>query len=152
MKAVIRWIGPAFVAATSMGAAQPPAAGMAFVLSSPAFSDNAPLALKNAGNDRSNPTCVGENVSPPLRWANPPAGTHSYALILFDPEGRNGLGTYSGPCTPAGDWRHYTFTLTATDLDSKALQPGLTREELLRALNGHTKGAAGLIGRFRHPG
>jgi len=30
----------------------------------------------------------GENVRPPLNWANPPAGTKSYALLMFDPEGR----------------------------------------------------------------
>ena len=62
-----------------------------------------------------------------------------------------GLPTYFGPCTPPGDWRHYTFTLIATDLDAKALQPGMTRDELFAALNGHTKGAAGLVVRFRHP-
>ena len=62
-----------------------------------------------------------------------------------------GVGTYSGPCTPPGDWHHYTFMLIATDLDPKALQPGLTREELLAAVDGHTKGTAGLIGRFTKP-
>jgi hypothetical protein len=62
-----------------------------------------------------------------------------------------GLATYSGPCTPPGDWHHYTFTLIATDLEPKALAPGLTRDELLAALAGHAKGAAGLIGRFKHP-
>jgi hypothetical protein len=41
--------------------------------------------------------------------------------------------------------------LIATDLDPKALQPGMTRDELFAALNGHTKGAAGLILRFRQP-
>jgi hypothetical protein len=40
--------------------------------------------------------------------------------------------------------------LIATDLDAKALQPGMTRVELLTALNGHVLGAAGRIGRFRH--
>jgi len=160
-----------------------------FSLSSPSFEDNGKLAVKNAGNDKSNPNCVGENISPPLEWRNPPAGTKSFALILFDPEGRAGLGgvhwvaygipasvtrlvegeaskpsekfrggkgtrnldTYSGPCTPPGDWHHYTFTLIATDLDPTALQPGMTRDELLAALSGHAKGAAGLIGRFRRP-
>jgi Raf kinase inhibitor-like YbhB/YbcL family protein len=159
-----------------------------FKLSSPAFQDNAPLAAKYAGNDKSNPNCVGENISPPLAWSNPPEGTKSYALLMVDPEGRLGLGVvhwvaygipaavtgfaegevskasdkyvggkstrnlpiYFGPCTPPGDWHHYTFTLIATDLDPKALQPGLTRDELLAALNGHAKGAAGLIGRFKH--
>jgi hypothetical protein len=40
--------------------------------------------------------------------------------------------------------------LIATDLQPQALAPGLTRDELLAALKGHTNGAAGLIGRFRH--
>jgi phosphatidylethanolamine-binding protein (PEBP) family uncharacterized protein len=62
-----------------------------------------------------------------------------------------GLATYFGPCPPPGDWHHYKFTLIATDLDSKALQPGMTRDELFAALNGHTKGAALLIVRFRRP-
>jgi len=37
-----------------------------------------------------------------------------------------------------------------TDLDPKALQPGLTREELAAALKDHVKGSAGLITRFKH--
>jgi hypothetical protein len=160
-----------------------------FVLKSPALEDNSPLPAKDAGNNKQNPNCVGDNTSPPLSWSNPPDGTKSFALLLFDPEGRGGLGvshmvtygipatvtgfaegeisnpsdkyvggkstmglaTYFGPCTPPGDWHHYTFTLIATDLDPKALQPGMTRDELFGALNWHTKGAAGLIVRFRHP-
>src|SRR6516164_4728077 len=158
-----------------------------FMLKSPALADNGQLALKYAGNIKSNPNCVGENISPPLVWSNPPEGTKSYAMMIVDPEGLAGLGvvhwvgygipastngfaegeiskpssnfvggrstpnlpTYMGPCTPPGDWHHYTFTLIATDLQPQALAPGLTRDELLAALKGHTKGAAGLIGRFR---
>lgn len=63
-----------------------------FVLTSSAFKDGTMLAVKSAGNMKSNPNCVGENVSPPLSWKNPPAGTKSYALAMVDPEGRNGLG------------------------------------------------------------
>jgi hypothetical protein len=63
-----------------------------------------------------------------------------------------GVGIYFGPGTPPNtDWHHYTFTLVATDLDPKALQPGMTREELAKALEGHVKGSAGLVTRFRHP-
>lgn len=160
-----------------------------FKLTSSAFADNAPLAKKYAGDRKDNPNCVGQSISPPLKWANPPAGTTSFALLLIDPEGRGGLGvvhmvtdgipasvtgfaegelsepsdkfvggkntmglpTYFGPCTPPGDWHHYTFILIATDLDPKASQPGITRDELFTALTGHTKGAVGLIGRFQHP-
>jgi Raf kinase inhibitor-like YbhB/YbcL family protein len=176
--------GLAIASLRAAPAAPPPAP---FTLTSPAFADNAPLANKYAGDRKDNPNCVGQSISPPLNWTNPPAGTNSFALLLIDPDGRGGLGvahmvtygipaavtgfaegelskpsdkfvggkstmglpTYFGPCTPPGDWHHYTFILMATDLDPKALQPGMTREELFAA--GHTKTAAGLIGRFRHP-
>ena len=48
-----------------------------FTLTSPAFKDGTLMAKKNAGANKSNPNCVGENVSPPLSWANPPAGTRA---------------------------------------------------------------------------
>jgi len=61
-------------------------------------------------------------------------------------------GVYFGPGPPPNaDWHHYTWTLVATDLDPKALQPGMTREELAAALKDHVKGSAGLITRFKHP-
>src|SRR3954468_4484907 len=58
-----------------------------FTLSSSSFKDGERLAVKNAGNNKANPNCVGDNVSPALNWANPPEGTKSYALLMFDPEG-----------------------------------------------------------------
>ena len=164
-----------------------------FMITSPAFKDGTALQKKNAGDNppgaNPNPNCVGENVSPPLSWANPPAGTKSYALTMVDPEGRGGLGVmhwiaygipgsvtgfaegevskpgpkfvggkgtngfgyYRGPCTPPGAPHHYTFTLIATDLEPKELPPGLTRDELIGKLNGHTKGATGLVGLFGSP-
>jgi len=86
-----------------------PAVADDFTLTSPSLEDNGKLAVKNAGNDKSNPNCVGENVSPPLEWKNPPAGTKSFALTLVDPEGRGGLGVvhwvaYGIPVSVTG-WR-----------------------------------------------
>src|SRR5580765_417920 len=62
-----------------------------------------------------------------------------------------GVGNYSGPCTPPGSPHHYTFKVIATDLDPKALPAGLTLPELESKLNGHVKGAAGLVGLFVKP-
>jgi len=160
-------------------------------LTSPVIADNGTLAVKNACNNKQrSPNCVGENISPPLAWSGVPEGTKSFALLLYDPEGRPGEGVshmvlygipasvsgfaegelgqpsdkfvggkstmgkavYFGPGTPPNtDWHHYTWTLVATDLDPKALQPGLTRAELAAALKGHVKGSAGLVTRFEHP-
>ena len=61
------------------------------------------------------------------------------------------LPHYFGPCTPAGAPHHYTFTLIATDLEPTALQPGITRDEVMKALDGHAKGATGIIGTFSKP-
>jgi Raf kinase inhibitor-like YbhB/YbcL family protein len=160
-----------------------------FTITSSSFKDGERLATKMAGNNKQNPNCVGENVSPALSWSNPPEGTKSYALMMFDPEGRPpggvshwvaygipvsvtgfaegeaskqtekyvggkslmGLPHYFGPCTPPGAPHHYTFVLIATDLEPGALQPGMTRDELIKALDGHAKGATGIIGTFSKP-
>jgi len=167
-----------------------PAAAAVLTLTSPQIQDNGQLAVKNACSDKQrSPNCVGENISPPLEWSGVPEGTKSFALLLFDPEGRAPAGvshmvlygipaeitgfkegelsgpsekyvggtnlmgahTYWGPGTPPGtDWHHYTFTLVATDLDPKALQPGMTRDDLAAALKDHVKGSAGLVTRFKH--
>jgi Raf kinase inhibitor-like YbhB/YbcL family protein len=78
-----------------------------FKLTSSAFKDNGTLKKKNAGNNKSNPNCVGENVSPPLSWKNAPAGTKSFVMLMFDPEGRppNGVShwvAYGIPATVTG--------------------------------------------------
>jgi Raf kinase inhibitor-like YbhB/YbcL family protein len=68
-----------------------------------------------------------------------------------------GVGYYSGPCTPPGTPHHYTFVVIATDFDPKELPAGLTREEFLAKLAppapapSHAKGAAGIIGLFVKP-
>jgi Raf kinase inhibitor-like YbhB/YbcL family protein len=67
-----------------------------------------------------------------------------------------GVGHYSGPCTPPGAPHHYTFLVIATDFDPTELSAGLTREEFLAKLlpeggMSHSKGVAGLIGLFVHP-
>ncbi len=68
-----------------------------------------------------------------------------------------GVGYFSGPCTPPGTPHHYTFVVIATDFDPKELPTGLTREEFLAKLAppaptpSHAKGAAGLVGLFVKP-
>jgi Raf kinase inhibitor-like YbhB/YbcL family protein len=62
-----------------------------------------------------------------------------------------GVGNYSGPCTPPGSPHHYTFMIISTDLDAKELPAGLTLPELQAKLDKHVKGAAGLVGLFVKP-
>jgi Raf kinase inhibitor-like YbhB/YbcL family protein len=68
-----------------------------------------------------------------------------------------GVGFYSGPCTPPSTTpHHYTFVLIATDIDAKELPPGLTKDEVTAKIapSGppvHAKGSAGLVGLFVNP-
>lgn len=64
-----------------------------FTLSSPAFHDNAMLPLKYAGGISCGSGSRGGNISPPLVWSNPPAGTKSFAVLMIDPDGRRGIGS-----------------------------------------------------------
>ena len=161
-----------------------------FTLSSSSFKDGTLLPRRWPATTRPIRTASARTSRRSCSWTNAPAGTVSYALIMTDPEGRDGLGVdhwhaygipasvtsfaegetskpsdkyhrrqrhgrsetiYMGPCTPPGAPHHYTFILVATDLDPKALPAGLTRLELLEKLNGHVKGAAGMVGLFKNP-
>ncbi len=63
-----------------------------FTLVSSTFKDGTMLPLRYTGDLKTNPNCLGENVSPALHWSHAPPETKSFALLLVDPEGRNGLG------------------------------------------------------------
>lgn len=94
-----------------------------FKMTSPAFQDNGMMAIKYAGKNPANPNCVGENVSPPLEWSNAPAGTKSFALIMFDQEGRLGLGVTH--------WLAYGIPASITSLPE-----GVANQEVKSFANG----------------
>src|SRR5581483_1365101 len=60
---------------------------MTFSLQSSSFSNGSSIPKKF--------TCEGSDISPPLQWSDPPAGTESFALIADDPD------------APAGTWTHW---------------------------------------------
>ena len=53
-------------------------------------------------------TCDGRDVSPPLRWANAPQGTMSFALICDDPD------------APMGTWVHWVIYNIPAETDRLA--------------------------------
>ena len=58
-----------------------------FELTSTAFVQGEPIPVKYS--------CDGEDISPPLAWGKPPAGTQSQVLIMDDPD------------APVGTWDHW---------------------------------------------
>jgi Raf kinase inhibitor-like YbhB/YbcL family protein len=59
----------------------------------------------------------GKDVSPPLRWSDPPQGTKTFALICDDPD------------APRGTWVHWVlFNLPA---DRRDLPEGVPAQEML---------------------
>lgn len=71
-----------------------------FILSSPAFAAGGSIPTKYG--------CTGQNISPPLTWSTPPAGTQSLALILYDPD------------APGGDFVHWVIYHMPADKDNLA--------------------------------
>ena len=90
-----------------------------------------------------------------VHWVlfNIPADQHDLAedlpvtgnAIYF---GKNSSGNtrYDGPCPPSGTHRYY-FKLYALDT-LVDLRPGATKEELLKAMQGHTLAQGELMGTF----
>jgi Raf kinase inhibitor-like YbhB/YbcL family protein len=73
------------LSAASVEAAEP------FTLKSSTFADGKMMPKKVANstaNIPNSPNCVGENVSPQFSWSNVPDGTKSFAMLMYDPEGR----------------------------------------------------------------
>jgi Raf kinase inhibitor-like YbhB/YbcL family protein len=95
----------ALVASWSLG--QSRAAESYLDLASPDFEDGGTLPMKFGGNNPQNANCTGQNASPALAWKNPPAGTKSFAILLFDTAGRAPVGVvhwfaYGLPATKMG--------------------------------------------------
>jgi Raf kinase inhibitor-like YbhB/YbcL family protein len=77
-------------------------------IESPAFANGTPIPSKY--------TCEGDDVSPELRWSNPPQGTRSFALIVDDPDAPD-------PKRPQRTWVHwvlYDMPRDATGLPERA--------------------------------
>jgi len=62
-----------------------------FVLSSDAFDEGQAIPARY--------TCEGLDISPPLSWTSPPAGTRSLALLVRDPDAPD-------PAAPRQVWTH----------------------------------------------
>jgi Raf kinase inhibitor-like YbhB/YbcL family protein len=76
-----------------------------FTLSSPDIAGGSTIANKFVLNGFG---CKGDNVSPALVWTNPPAGTKSYAIQVYDPDAPTGSGFWH--------WGVYNIPASVTSL------------------------------------
>ena len=95
-----------------------------------------PMELRSSGfgNGTAIPrrfTCDGEDLSPPLAWANAPQGTRSFVVLCDDPD------------APAGTWHHWAVYDIAADRTGLAEGAG-------RA--GAAPGLKQAVNDFRKPG
>jgi Raf kinase inhibitor-like YbhB/YbcL family protein len=79
-----------------------------FTLESSEVKPNVKIAEKQVYNGFG---CSGGNVSPSLTWSNPPAGTKSFAVTVYDPDAPSGSGW----------WHWIMFNLPA---DARSLPAG----------------------------
>ena len=63
---------------TDAPTAAPSETAASFALSSPAFANGQAIPQVYS--------CSGDSISPALVWSEPPAGTHSFALVVDDPD------------------------------------------------------------------
>lgn len=139
-------------------------------LRSPAFAPGGRIPVEH--------TCDGRDLSPPLRWTAPPAGTRSFALLMDDPdapgrtfthwlawgipararslpagtrapvEGRNDAGRI-GYIGPCPPAGVHRYVFRLYALRAPLpLRRGASRAEFLAAVRGRALAVARLVGRY----
>jgi len=153
-------------------------AAAALSISSPAFADGGNIPPKftcDAGMTNPSPALTWKDAPPTAKSFvlimhdpdAPLAGGFTH-WVLFDipasttslPEnfqagsvgvsGNSGFRRqgYGGPCPPSGV-HHYHFMLSALDVPTLGLQPGATKADVEKAMEGHVVGKAETIGLYQ---
>ncbi len=117
------------------------APALSFELVSPDVRQGGTLDLAQVANVFG---CSGGNVSPALSWKDPPAGTRSFAISLYDPDAPTGSG-----------WWHWTVFDIPASASSLPAAAGSENGQLLPAgaKQGHNDaGVSAFMGACPPPG
>ena len=85
------------------------AAASHFKLTAPDLASKGRITLPHVFNGMG---CNGQNISPALQWSNPPAGTKSFAVTMYDPDAPTGSGWWH--------WVMYNIPASTTALTDGA--------------------------------
>lgn len=102
----------------ALAAAAPATAAPWFTVTSTSIQDGRVIPMRFGGDDQKRACsprtpdkicpCPGQNVSPALSWSGAPAGTKSFAILMYDIDGQFGAGV--------SHWVAYNIAPTATGL------------------------------------
>ncbi len=90
-----------------------------FTLTSPDIAQGRTIAAAQVFNSFG---CSGNNISPALAWKNAPAGTRSFALLVYDPDAPTGSG-----------WWHWIAFNIPADVTSLPAGAGDPKKNLMPA-------------------
>jgi Raf kinase inhibitor-like YbhB/YbcL family protein len=108
--AMVLAVGPvAGAQAAKNPKAKPKAIAAQFKVSAPDLVSKGRIALPHVFNAMG---CAGQNISPALQWSNPPAGTKSFAVTMYDPDAPTGSGWWH--------WVMYNIPASTTSLAAGA--------------------------------
>lgn len=91
---------------------------MSFSIKSPDFNDKGAIPKRFS--------CDGDDISPELSWAEPPAGTKSFAIIVEDPDAPVGTFVHWIIYDIPADWRGLKRGMKATDGMAQGVKQGRT--------------------------
>ncbi len=92
-----------------------------FSFGSNTIKDGETISLRHVFNSFG---CTGNNVSPELHWSNPPSGTKSYAITVYDPDAPTGSGWWH--------WTVFNIPLKITSLrEGEKYKPFKVGEEVI---------------------
>ncbi|OGP13677.1 MAG: hypothetical protein A2054_03605 [Deltaproteobacteria bacterium GWA2_55_10] len=89
-----------------------------FRIESPDFKEGGPIPKKF--------TCEGENLSPQIKWGEPPEGTKSYALVVEDPDAPMGTFVHWVVFDLPSDVRELERGVGSNGAGSNGIKQGLT--------------------------
>lgn len=101
-----------------------------FTLSSPMLKDGGDMPLTYVAEASTTSRCGGADISPPLNWSNAPSNAKSFAMIMYDIDGRQGMGV--------DHWIAYGIPSTKTSLAEG--EGNAPPKQFLGGLNNHKEG------------